>query len=62
MALFQGLSSTWLREMPGYFCFFGGYEVSKMLLTPKGKSKDDLGKVIRKIPFNKCTDLPGSPD
>ncbi|XP_072039979.1 mitochondrial ornithine transporter 1-like [Amphiura filiformis] len=45
MALFQGLTSTWLREMPGYFFFFGGYEVSKILLTPKGQSKDDLGPV-----------------
>ena len=44
MGLFQGLTSTWLREMPGYFFFFGGYEVSKILLTPPGKSKDDLGE------------------
>lgn len=24
--LFRGLSSTFAREMPGYFFFFGGYE------------------------------------
>ncbi len=34
--------------MPGYFCFFGGYEVSRMLLTPKGQTKDDIGKLGRK--------------
>ena len=31
--LFRGLSSTMAREMPGYFFFFGGYEVSKLILT-----------------------------
>ncbi|XP_070553131.1 mitochondrial ornithine transporter 1-like [Ptychodera flava] len=40
--LFKGLTSTWAREMPGYFFFFGGYELSRRLLTPKGKSRDDL--------------------
>ena len=25
--LFRGLVPTFFREMPGYFCFFGGYEV-----------------------------------
>ncbi|XP_033631767.1 mitochondrial ornithine transporter 1-like [Asterias rubens] len=41
--MFQGLGSTWLREMPGYFFFFGAYEISRTMLTPKGTSKDDLG-------------------
>ncbi|XP_066287373.1 mitochondrial ornithine transporter 1-like [Branchiostoma lanceolatum] len=41
--LFQGMTSTWAREVPGYFFFFGGYELSRKLLTPAGKTKDDLG-------------------
>lgn len=31
--LFRGLSSTMAREMPGYFFFFGGYELAKSALT-----------------------------
>ncbi len=27
----------------GYFCFFGGYELCRHLLTPPGKSKDEIG-------------------
>ncbi|XP_071522814.1 mitochondrial ornithine transporter 1 [Panulirus ornatus] len=41
--LFRGLTSTFAREMPGYFFFFGGYEASRTLLTPKGKTKDEIG-------------------
>jgi solute carrier family 25 ornithine transporter 2/15 len=40
---FDGLVSTFAREMPGYFCFFGAYEFSRTILTPEGKTKDDLG-------------------
>jgi solute carrier family 25 ornithine transporter 2/15 len=40
---FDGLVSTFAREMPGYFCFFGAYEFSRTLLTPPGKTKNDLG-------------------
>lgn len=40
---FHGLSSTFAREMPGYFFFFGGYELSRYFLTPKGKTKDEIG-------------------
>ncbi|XP_078720975.1 mitochondrial ornithine transporter 1 [Lampetra fluviatilis] len=43
LGLYNGLSSTWLRDMPGYFCFFWGNEVCKTLFTPPGKTKDDLG-------------------
>lgn len=43
LGLFRGLSSTIFREMPGYFFFFGGYEISKIVITPKGQSKDNLG-------------------
>uniref|UniRef100_A0A8C7UWI9 Uncharacterized protein n=1 Tax=Oncorhynchus mykiss TaxID=8022 RepID=A0A8C7UWI9_ONCMY len=28
--LFQGMTSTWLREVPGYFLFFGGYEICRI--------------------------------
>ncbi|XP_054156588.1 mitochondrial ornithine transporter 1-like [Oppia nitens] len=30
--MFRGLTSTMAREMPGYFCFFGGYELAKSYL------------------------------
>jgi len=41
--LFRGLGSTIAREMPGYFFFFGGYEATRGLLTPAGKTKDEIG-------------------
>ena len=47
--LFRGLMPTFAREMPGYFVFFGGYEVSRALLTPHGKTKDEIGKCLRFI-------------
>lgn len=34
--LFRGLTSTMAREMPGYFFFFGGYELAKRKLTNNG--------------------------
>ena len=40
--LFSGFGVTLAREMGGYFFFFGGYEVSRTLLTPHGQSKEDL--------------------
>ncbi|CAM1292336.1 SLC25A15 (predicted) [Pycnogonum litorale] len=40
---FRGLTPTFAREMPGYAFFFGGYELSRSLLTPPGTSKDDIG-------------------
>ncbi|KAK2184765.1 hypothetical protein NP493_253g00002 [Ridgeia piscesae] len=45
VGLFRGLVPTFAREVPGYFFFFGGYEISRALLTPPGKSKDDLGPI-----------------
>ena len=42
--LFKGLTATFMREVPGYFFFFGGYEISRYMLTPAGKSKDDIGR------------------
>lgn len=41
--LFRGLTSTMTREMPGYFCFFGAYELSRDLLRKPGQSKDEIG-------------------
>uniref|UniRef100_A0A1B6E6J0 Mitochondrial ornithine transporter 1 n=1 Tax=Clastoptera arizonana TaxID=38151 RepID=A0A1B6E6J0_9HEMI len=41
--MFRGLTSTIAREMPGYFVFFGGYEGTRYLLTPEGKSKEESG-------------------
>uniref|UniRef100_A0A8C4VW02 Mitochondrial ornithine transporter 1 n=1 Tax=Gopherus evgoodei TaxID=1825980 RepID=A0A8C4VW02_9SAUR len=36
LGFFQSLTSTWLREVPGYFFFFGGYEVSRSFFTQVG--------------------------
>lgn len=41
--LFRGLSSTIAREMPGYFFFFGGYELTRELLAKPGQSRDEIG-------------------
>lgn len=44
--LFRGLTSTMFREMPGYFFFFGGYELSKsMLVSPADPDPNNLGLV-----------------
>ena len=40
--LFRGLTSTWLREVPGYFFFFGGYSGSLKLLSPSDDYRDNL--------------------
>ncbi|XP_040282013.1 mitochondrial ornithine transporter 1-like [Bufo bufo] len=45
MGFYHGLSSTLLREVPGYFFFFGGYELGRSFFTRNGKSKDELGIV-----------------
>lgn len=41
--LMTGITSTWVREVPGYFAFFYGYELTRTILTPPGKTKDDIG-------------------
>ncbi|KAM9320762.1 mitochondrial ornithine transporter 1-like [Gastrophryne carolinensis] len=43
LGFYRGLTSTICREMPGYFFFFGGYELSRSFFASGGKSKDDLG-------------------
>ncbi|XP_033341950.1 mitochondrial ornithine transporter 1 [Megalopta genalis] len=41
--LFTGLSSTIAREMPGYFFFFGGYEITRELLKKPHETRDNIG-------------------
>lgn len=41
--LFRGLIPLLVREMPGYFFFFGGYEGTRSFLQKDGQGKDDLG-------------------
>lgn len=41
--MFRGLTSTFAREMPGYFFFFGGYEATREILAKPGQTKDDIG-------------------
>ncbi|CAG9823167.1 unnamed protein product [Phaedon cochleariae] len=43
LGLFRGLVPTLVREMPGYFFFFGGYEGTRQLLTQPGQKKEDIG-------------------
>ncbi|XP_039279560.1 mitochondrial ornithine transporter 1-like [Nilaparvata lugens] len=43
MGVFRGIVPTMAREMPGYFFFFGGYEATRIMLTPEGKTKDECG-------------------
>ncbi|XP_071950438.1 mitochondrial ornithine transporter 1-like [Antedon mediterranea] len=43
--LFQGLTSTWLREMPGFFILFGVYEFCRQRIAPAGVAKEDIGPV-----------------
>lgn len=45
LGLFRGMTSTLAREVPGYFFFFGGYELCRYSLTPEGKTVDDIGPV-----------------
>lgn len=41
---FQGLTTTIAREVPGYFCFFGAYELCRSLFAEYMHcGKDDIG-------------------
>ncbi|XP_034111312.1 mitochondrial ornithine transporter 1 [Drosophila nasuta] len=40
---YRGLGSTFIREMPGYFFFFGSYEGTRELLRKEGQTKDEIG-------------------
>ncbi|XP_054856301.1 mitochondrial ornithine transporter 1 [Eublepharis macularius] len=44
LGFYRGLSSTLLREIPGYFLFFGGYELSRSFFA-FGRPKEELGPV-----------------
>ncbi|XP_077625081.1 LOW QUALITY PROTEIN: mitochondrial ornithine transporter 1-like [Crocuta crocuta] len=44
LGFYHGLSSTLLQEVPGYFFFFGGYELSRSFFA-SGRSKEELGPV-----------------
>ncbi|KAK1786394.1 hypothetical protein P4O66_018093 [Electrophorus voltai] len=46
LGFYQGLTSTMVREFPGYFCFFGGYELCRsMFAKTMGRDKEDIGVV-----------------
>uniref|UniRef100_A0A915CQF8 Pre-mRNA-processing factor 19 n=1 Tax=Ditylenchus dipsaci TaxID=166011 RepID=A0A915CQF8_9BILA len=44
-AFFVGMTPTLLREVPGYFFFFGGYETCRYFFSTDGKSKNEIGVV-----------------
>uniref|UniRef100_A0A1A9WNG3 Mitochondrial ornithine transporter 1 n=1 Tax=Glossina brevipalpis TaxID=37001 RepID=A0A1A9WNG3_9MUSC len=41
--LYRGLGTTFVREMPGLFFFFGGYEGARTIFAEPGQSKDEIG-------------------
>lgn len=44
LGFYQGLTTTMARELPGYFCFFGGYEFSRSTFAQSmGTKKEDIG-------------------
>ncbi|XP_031607103.1 solute carrier family 25 member 15a isoform X1 [Oreochromis aureus] len=44
LGFYQGLTSTFVRELPGYFCFFGAYEWCRSTFARHmGTSKDGIG-------------------
>ncbi|XP_059187490.1 solute carrier family 25 member 15a isoform X1 [Centropristis striata] len=44
LGFYEGLTSTVMREIPGYFCFFGAYEVSRSNFAQyMGTDKDSIG-------------------
>ncbi|GAV07944.1 hypothetical protein RvY_17718 [Ramazzottius varieornatus] len=40
--MFRGLTSTFVREIPGYACFFGGYDVAKRFLARPDQNREEL--------------------
>ena len=43
---FRGLTSTWAREIPGYYCFFFVYEATtRWLANPREQSVERLGEL-----------------
>ncbi|KAJ8391446.1 hypothetical protein AAFF_G00089200 [Aldrovandia affinis] len=46
LGFYQGLTTTIVRELPGYFCFFGAYEFSRTSFARyMGRDKEDIGVV-----------------
>lgn len=46
LGFYQGLSTTIVREIPGYFCFFGGYELSRSAFAHVlDRKKEDIGNL-----------------
>lgn len=44
LGFYQGLSTTVVRELPGYFCFFGAYELCRSKFAQSmGTDKDNIG-------------------
>ncbi|XP_033833397.2 mitochondrial ornithine transporter 1-like [Periophthalmus magnuspinnatus] len=44
LGMFTGLSSTILRDIPGFFCFFGAYELSRSTFAKyMGTDKERIG-------------------
>lgn len=44
LGFYQGLTSTIVREIPGYFCFFGAYELCRSKFAQyMGTDKDSIG-------------------
>lgn len=53
--LYRGLTTTLLRECPGYGFFFGGYELTRSLLIKENEKKTDIGKrssIMNNLLFN----------
>lgn len=47
LGFYQGLTSTIVREIPGYFCFFGAYELCRSTFAQyMGTDKDGIGMVM----------------
>ncbi|XP_037553275.1 mitochondrial ornithine transporter 1-like, partial [Nematolebias whitei] len=44
LGFYEGLTSTIVREVPGYFCFFGAYELCRSSFAQHmGTDKDSIG-------------------
>lgn len=44
--LYRGLPATVLREVPGYFVFFGAYDLCRQLISPPGKNMGYLETIM----------------
>jgi len=43
LGFYHGITSTILRDVPGYFFFFGGYESTRYYLTREGDDPENVG-------------------